>query len=97
MDITTLPPAQLPAILTPEIAALLVRCAPKTIEERLRDGDLPGDKLGEGWILPTEAFLHVLNENCMESMLKRRKRPAPAATAANDAGKNVRRLPRLPS
>jgi hypothetical protein len=65
--------SELPPILTPELASQLLACAPKTVEERLRSGDLPGEKFGDGWILPTRALLERVNEIAVERMLERRK------------------------
>lgn len=80
MDITQLGWHDLPPIITPVTAATLARCTPKTIEERLRRGLLPGDKLGDGWILPTRAFLDELDKSCVEKMHERRKAPEPLCT-----------------
>jgi excisionase family DNA binding protein len=76
---------------TPESAAALLRCSPKTIEERLRAGDLPGEKFGEGWILPTEALLRRVNEIAIERMAERRKQPEKASLQL--VGKPARRAP----
>lgn len=67
----------LPPILIPEEVAPLLRCSARTVEDRLRVGDLPGEKFGEGWILPTQALIDRVNEIAVEKMLERRK-------AAND-------------
>lgn len=66
-------------ILTPEEAATLLRCTKKTVEDRLRAGDLPGEKFGEGWIIPADALLQRINELAVESMNRRRKGKEPAA------------------
>lgn len=66
----------LPPILTPELAGELLRCAPKTVEDMLRAGDLPGRKFGDSWVLPTVAFLEVVNEIARETMLELRAKKA---------------------
>lgn len=53
--------------------ASLLGCTQKTVEERLRTGDLPGEKFGDGWVCPTEAMLARINEIAIEKMLARRK------------------------
>jgi hypothetical protein len=62
----------LPPILTSSEAAAILRCTPKTVEDRLRAGDLPGEKFGESWILPSVAFMQRVNEIAIEKMLERR-------------------------
>lgn len=99
IELTEVPAAQLPPVLTSEMAASLMRCSSKTVEEDLRSGLLPGEKHGEGWTLPTAAFIGVLNTRAMEAMKKRREAPRAAAVAANQD--NVRELgrkgpPKLP-
>jgi hypothetical protein len=85
----------LPPVIDSEFAAGLLRCSQKTVEERMRTGDLPGEKFGEGWVVGAAAFLHRVNEICMERMLERRKRPEPSAVAANDGGRQPPKLPSL--
>lgn len=70
---------ELPPVLTPELAASLLECEPKTIEERLRAGDLPGLKFGVGWVLPTQAFLARVNELALQEMRDRALQRAPKA------------------
>jgi hypothetical protein len=62
----------LPPVLDSEGAARLLCCAPKTVEEAARNGDLPGHKWGEGWAYPTEALLRRINEIAWQKMLERR-------------------------
>jgi hypothetical protein len=66
-----------------EGAAKLLHCSISTIEERLRTGDLPGEKFGDGWILPGQALIERVNEiakaKAEEKRLKRAMPPlAPA-------------------
>lgn len=63
---------ELPPILDASAAAELLLCSVKTVEERLRLGDLPGEKFGDGWAVPTAALLERVNEIAREKMLERR-------------------------
>lgn len=72
-------PAEIPPIITPEQAAQLLHCSPRTIEDRLRSGDLPGEKFGDGWILPAEALIARVNEISVKKMLERREPATPTA------------------
>lgn len=86
---------QLPAVLDVPAAALLLRCAETTVEERARRGDLPGLKIGEGWVFPRGAFLQRLDELALEESAARRK-PAPRPSAVLHqvpAGKRSKRAP----
>lgn len=64
---------ELAPFMGPEEAASLLRCTQRTIEDRLRSGDLPGEKFGEGWIIPTQALLLRVNEIATEKMRERRQ------------------------
>ena len=56
-------------------AAALLRCSVKTVEDLARSGDLPGEKFGESWVFPSEAFLAAVNEIAIRRAAERRKRP----------------------
>lgn len=75
-------PDTLPAILTVEHLANMLGCDQETAAAKLINGELPGLKFGRGWVVPTEAFLHRLNELALEEAAKRRERPAPAQPEA---------------
>jgi excisionase family DNA binding protein len=70
---------QLEPILSVETAAQLLQCQPGTVEDLCRAGTLPGHKFGTGWVLPTAAFLHRVNEIALEKSAERRMLPQPAA------------------
>lgn len=91
--------ACMPAIVTAAEAAQLLQCSVKTVEERLREGDLPGEKFGDGWILPTQALIERVNEIAVAKMLERRKgRAEPRAPQLVAVGGRGRRAPpALPS
>ena len=84
-----------PAIMDAAGWAQLLQCSQKTVEERMRTGDLPGEKFGEGWVCPAQAMLDRLNEIAVEKMFERRavrERPA-APTLVAVRGKRTRQLP----
>lgn len=61
-------------ILTIDEACALVGCKPCTLISRLRAGDLPGTKIGRGWIIPRDAFVAGLNQLALE---KKTRKPTP--------------------
>jgi Helix-turn-helix domain len=92
----------LPAPLTVDQAAALLRCAPKTVQARARAGDLPGLKWGEDWIFPAGAFFARLDEIALEEAAERRKPAKPTGQLldikAAPGGRGGRRAPpKLPS
>ena len=54
-------------------AAKICRCEPETLVVRIELGDIPGLKIGRGWIIPCEAFKQRLNELALEEALTRRR------------------------
>jgi excisionase family DNA binding protein len=94
-----LPLTQLPPVLDAAQAAQIMRCSQKTAEEMLRDGELPGVKWGEGWALPTRAFIERLNELALDQMLERCSakvaghQPPRLVSVQPGASRRVRRTP----
>jgi len=85
----------LPQIYTAAQAAELLECSTKTVEDRLRSGDLPGLKFGDGWVIPAGAFWLRLDELAIEQAASRRKPAAPSAiTAQPTDGKRHRQTAR---
>ena len=91
-----------PPIFTAKRAAELLECSIKTVEERLRNGDLPGLKFGDGWVIPAGAFWLRLDQLALEEAAKRRKPADPAATTTGQQqgekarrGQKPRTLPKL--
>lgn len=89
------------APLTVDQAAKLLDCAPDTVRDLARDGDLPGFKPGRDWIFPVGAFFARLDELAIEQAAQRRKPQPPSATlhalpAAAASSKQRRRPPALP-
>lgn len=84
-------------IYTAEQLAPMLRCSVKTVEQKARDGSLPGLLLGAGgWIFPAGALAQRLDQLALEEAAKRRKpAPATATTGTQAAGKPKRTLPKL--
>jgi hypothetical protein len=69
-------------ILTVEDLAKLCSCDKETAAARLTCGDLPGVKVGRGWIIPRQALFERLNEKAKEEAAERRKQHAGLLNAA---------------
>jgi excisionase family DNA binding protein len=52
-------------ILTVDDLARLFGCDKETAAARLTSGDMPGVKVGRGWIIPRQAFFARLNEKAL--------------------------------
>ena len=61
-------------ILTKEQVAELLQCDVLTLEDKARNGELPGLKVGRSWVFPREALLQRLNEMALASPVKARTR-----------------------
>lgn len=59
-------------ILTVDDLAELFACDKETAAARLTRGDLPGVKVGRGWIIPRQALFERLNEKAREEAAARR-------------------------
>src|SRR5882672_7194055 len=59
-------------VLTKEQIAELLQCDVTTVEEKARNGELPGVKVGRSWVFPREAMLQRLNEMALAPNLKAR-------------------------
>lgn len=55
-----------PVVLDVAEVATLMRCSPKTVQERARTGDLPGLKWGDDWVFPAGALARRLDELAMQ-------------------------------
>lgn len=69
--------------------AELLECEPTTVQEQARRGELPGVKIGRGWIFPRTAILEALHQKAMDNMRK----PATAAPRAIKKPQPLRRVP----
>lgn len=59
--------------------AELLRCTPEQVEELARAGDIPGLKIGRGWLFVRHDLIDYLAEKAREEAQERRsKRQRPA-------------------
>ena len=88
----------LPDLVDDVLLAQALNCKPETVHDRALAGDLPGVKLGRGWVFPREAVLEAINDLAREQAKARRagKAPQPAAVAVPVLRKSKRPLPVLP-
>ncbi|WP_160310746.1 helix-turn-helix domain-containing protein [Delftia tsuruhatensis] len=68
-------------ILTVDDLAELFSCDKETAAARLNSGDLPGVKVGRGWIIPRQALFERLNEKAREEAAARRSQQSAAVGA----------------
>jgi len=75
-------------LLDPAAVATMLDCTEATVEDRLRDGTLPGLKLGRGWRIPADALADRLRELALAEAEKRRelqpRHPAPDPITVTD-------------
>lgn len=66
-----------------EQAAQALGCETPTVEQALRDGDLPGVRYGRSWVIPESALAERLHAKALEEAAQRRNAaydlPKPAA------------------
>ncbi len=89
-----------PHVIPVSAVAQLMRCAVTTVEEKARNGEIPGLLWGDGgWVFPAEALLGRLNELALEHAAKRRTLLTPLAVHAGTAvpARKGRPLPTLPT
>ena len=60
-------------LLDPDAAAELLGCTVATVEDRLRDGTLPGLQIGRSWRIPAAALDQRLTELALEQSAERRR------------------------
>lgn len=49
-------------ILSKDEVASMLDCEPSTVEEKARNHELPGVKIGRSWLFPRQALMQRLNE-----------------------------------
>lgn len=77
-------------ILNKDEVANLLDCEPSTVEEKARNHELPGVKIGRSWLFPRQALMQRLNEMALA-------RPEPIRpTGVIKQGSNRRAPPALP-
>ena len=76
-------------------AAELLGCTPATVEDRLRDGTLPGVQFGRSWRIPADALAERLRELALEQAAQRRRAaPEPQAKATPQQAPTQDQAPR---
>lgn len=60
-------------LLDPDQVAPQLDCTPETVEDRLRDGTLPGVKFGRSWKIPASALAQALHDQALAEAAKRRE------------------------
>lgn len=71
---------------SPSDLAELFACDKETAAARLTSGDLPGVKVGRGWIIPRQALFERLNEKAHEEAAARRAQQAANIDLAQQRG-----------
>jgi|UppTromiDAQMD018_1034420.scaffolds.fasta_scaffold00016_22 hypothetical protein len=74
-------------IFTVEDLAAMFDCDEETASARLKCGDLPGLKVGRGWIIPRQALFERLNEMALEEAAARRAQLEATRGVAQRRGK----------
>lgn len=83
-------------VLTTDEVADLLECEPKTIEEKLRRGELPGVKLGRSWMCPRQALLETLNDLAKKNLAEHLAIAPPIAYLPSSQRGTKRTAPPLP-
>lgn len=73
-------------ILSKDQVASMLDCEPSTIEEKARNHELPGVKIGRSWIFPRQALMQRLNEIALA-------KPPPARPQGVLVERKVRKAP----
>lgn len=60
-------------VLNVDQVAQLLRCAPTTVQDLSRTGELPGLKFGGDWVFPVGALLRRLDEVALATAADRRQ------------------------
>lgn len=79
-------------ILTTDEVADLLQCEVTTVEEKLRQGELPGVKFGRSWMCPRLALLDTLNQQANANL---RLLTPVAAAVAKQRGRKRAAIPTL--
>jgi len=79
-----------------EQVARALKCSVYTVEQRARDGDLPGLKYGVAWVFPPEALRARLTEKALAEAAERRAPKPPRAIAFAPPERRKPGRPRLP-
>lgn len=80
-------------ILTVADLAEMFACDKETAAARLTSGDLPGVKVGRGWIIPRQALFERLNEKAKEEAAYRRAQQVTTERDVQRDGDAVKFIP----
>lgn len=83
-------------LLSVETVANALDCAGTTVEERARTGDLPGIRLGRGWVFPRAALMQSLCDLAHREAAERKNKPSPGLAIATQATPRRQAAPALP-
>lgn len=83
-------------VLTTDEVAEMLECEPKTVEEKLRRGELPGVKLGRSWMCPKQALLETLNDLAKKNLADHIPIAPPIACLPSSQRGTRRSAPPLP-
>lgn len=83
-------------ILSTQEVAELLECESKTVEEKLRRGELPGVKLGRSWMCPRQALFETLNELAKKNLAEHLGAAPPIAGLTNSQRGKRHTAPTLP-
>lgn len=81
-------------LITETQAAEMLDCEPCTVQEKLRNGELPGVKLGRSWRIPLTALMEALHAKAMANMATK-PRKSPVAIVKPITARRPPALPRL--
>lgn len=84
-------------ILTVDDLAKLFACDKETAAARLTSGDLPGVKVGRGWVIPRQALFERINEKAREEAAARRARQSTTIEAGKSRSKTIKATTTPPS
>lgn len=79
-----------------EQCASLLFCTAEQVEEMARAGEIPGLKIGRGWIFVRADLLDFLAERAREEAADRRAKRAPGTTNVTEIRQRRRSPPALP-
>lgn len=79
-----------------EDCAKLLHCTPEQVEELARAGDIPGLKLGRGWLFVRYDLLAYLAEKARADAQERRAKRQPVMNRSPDIKPRRRQPPALP-
>ena len=75
----------------------LLRCTPEQVEDLARAGEIPGVKIGRGWLfVRADLIAYLAERGRQEAMERRAKRQPGAPTPIRRPAPSRRRAPQLP-